>query len=177
MQITTVRRVVTGHDDNGQAVVVADDIVDGTFHRPDRPVALTDLWAIASVPVTGGGKNEPKQESFSLAPPKNGVVFRVVQFDPEPPGTRNRTDGSEVFAAMGAGGNHVASRHPYMHRTNTVDFAIVLQGSITMLLDQEDVELSAGDVVIQRCTNHAWSNRGTKTCLVAFILVDARLDP
>ena len=61
--------------------------------------------------------------------------------------------------------------------TDTVDYAVVLQGSITMLLDDEDVELSAGDVVIQNGTNHAWANRGQAPCLVAFVLVDAPRDP
>lgn len=64
-----------------------------------------------------------------------------------------------------------------MHRTDTVDYAVVLQGSITMLLDDEDVELSAGDVVIQNGTNHAWSNRGPDPCLIAFVLIDATNDP
>jgi quercetin dioxygenase-like cupin family protein len=78
---------------------------------------------------------------------------------------------------MGAAGNTVASaRHPHMHRTDTVDYAVVLQGSITMLLDEEDVELSAGDVVIQNGTNHAWANRGEVPCLIAFVLIDANGD-
>ena len=64
-----------------------------------------------------------------------------------------------------------------MHRTDTVDYAVVLQGSITMLLDEEDVELSAGDVVIQNGTSHAWANRGQAPCLIAFVLIDARGDP
>ena len=64
-----------------------------------------------------------------------------------------------------------------LHRTDTVDYAVVLQGSITMLLDDEDVELSAGDVVIQNGTNHAWANRGHAPCLMAFVLIDAPSDP
>jgi quercetin dioxygenase-like cupin family protein len=79
---------------------------------------------------------------------------------------------------MGAAGTVVAgARHPYMHRTDTVDYAVVLQGSITMLLDEEDVELSAGDVVVQNGTNHAWANRGHTPCLMAFVLIDAPSDP
>ena len=66
---------------------------------------------------------------------------------------------------------------PYMHRTDTVDYAVVLQGSITMLLDDEDVELTVGDVIIPNGTNHAWANRGTAPCLIAFVLIDATGDP
>ena len=75
---------------------------------------------------------------------------------------------------MGASHNIVENaRHPFMHRTESVDYAIILQGEITMLLDESEVHLKAGDVLVQRGTNHAWSNRGTETCYIAFILVDA----
>jgi quercetin dioxygenase-like cupin family protein len=82
-------------------------------------------------------------------------------------------DGRSAFAEMGAADNIVDdARHPFMHRTDSVDYAIILTGEIYMLLDDEDVLLKAGDVVIQRGTNHAWSNRGTETCIIAFVLVD-----
>jgi quercetin dioxygenase-like cupin family protein len=75
---------------------------------------------------------------------------------------------------MGAADNIVENaRHPFMHRTDSVDYAVVLTGEITMLLDDSEVQLKAGDVVVQRGTNHAWSNQGTETCQIAFILVDA----
>jgi len=75
---------------------------------------------------------------------------------------------------MGAADAVVAdARHPYMHRTDSVDYAIIMSGEITMLLDDNDVYLTAGDVVVQRGTNHAWANRGTETCRIAFVLVDA----
>jgi len=65
------------------------------------------------------------------------------------------------------------ARHPFMHRTDSVDYAVVLSGEIYMLMDEEDCLLKAGDTVIQQGTNHAWSNRGTEPCLIAFVLVDA----
>ena len=64
------------------------------------------------------------------------------------------------------------ARHPFMHRTDSVDYAIIMQGEIYMLLDDSEVYLKAGDMVVQRGTNHAWSNRGTESCFIAFILVD-----
>jgi mannose-6-phosphate isomerase-like protein (cupin superfamily) len=109
-----------------------------------------------------------------LHPPPGGTVFRIIQFDPEDPEALASADGPAAFAAMAGAGAIVAGvRHPYMHRTDTVDYAVVLQGSITMLLDEEDVELTAGDVVIQNGTNHAWANRGQAPCLMAFVLIDA----
>ena len=178
MDIRPVRRVVTGHDARGHAVVVMDGPAGAVLHRPGRPgVALTDLWATSDPPSARPG-GDPVDRPVVLHPPAGGTVFRIVQFDPEDPEALARADGAAAFAAMGAAGAVVASaRHPYMHRTDTVDYAVVLQGSIIMLLDNEDVELSAGDVVIQNGTSHAWANRGQVPCLVAFVLVDAPGDP
>ena len=173
MDIRPIRRVVTGHDARGRAVVVMDGPAGAVLHRPSRPgVALTDLWA-TSDPPSARPRGDPADRPVVLHPPAGGTVFRIVQFDPEDPEALALTDGTAAFTAMGAAGAVVAgARHPYMHRTDTVDYAVVLQGSITMLLDDEDVELSAGDVVIQNATNHAWANRGQAPCLVAFVLVD-----
>jgi len=178
MDIRPVRRVVTGHDAQGRAVVVMDGPAEAVLHRPSRPgVALTDLWA-TSDPPSARPDGDPVDRPVVLHPPTGGTVFRIVQFEPEDPGVLARADGAASFAAIGAAGAVVAgARHPYMHRTDTVDYAVVLQGSITMLLDEQDVELSAGDVVIQNGTNHAWANRGRAPCLVAFVLVDASGDP
>ncbi len=174
MDIRPIRRVVTGHDERGRAVVVMDGPAANVLHRPSRPgVALTDLWATSGTPAarTDG---DPVDRPVVLHPPPGGTVFRIIQFDPEDPGDLAHADGATAFAAMGAAGTVVAgARHPYMHRTETVDYAMVLQGSITMLLDDEDVELSAGDVVIQNGTSHAWTNRGHAPCLMAFVLIDA----
>lgn len=176
MDIQPVRVVVTGHDADGQACVTSDSPANDVFHRGDRPVSLTDVWQMTSVPTpTDFDGRKGLLEPFNLTPSNGGVKLRVVQFDPEPQHTADRQDGHGIFSAMGAGDEHIPhARHPYMHRTESVDFGIVLQGSITMLLDSDDVEVSAGDVVVQRGTNHAWSNRGSEPCLIAFVLVDAQ---
>src|SRR6516225_10155104 len=168
MDIRPVRRVVTGHDARGHAVVVMDGPAGAVLHRPGRPgVALTDLWATSDPPSARPG-GDPVDRPVVLHPPAGGTVFRIVQFDPEDPEALARADGTAAFADLGAAGNVVASqRHPYMHRTDTVDYAVVLHGSITMLLDDEDVELTVGDVINQNGTNHAWANRGTAPCLIA----------
>ena len=178
MDIRPVRRVVTGHDAQGRAVVVMDGLAGSVLYRPSRPnVALTDLWATSDAPTTRVD-GDPVDRPVTLPPPPGGTVFRVVQFDPEDPEALAGADGTAAFSDLGAARNVVASaRHPYMHRTDTVDYALVLQGSITMLLDEEDVELSAGDVVIQNGTSHAWANRGHAPCLIAFVLIDASGDP
>ena len=108
-----------------------------------------------------------------LEPPPKGAIFRIVEFPPDrAPGGFDR---KAAFAAMGA--HHAmdpdASRHPGMHKTDTVDFALVLAGEIWALMDEGETLLRAGDTLVQRGTNHAWSNRSDQPCLVAFILVSA----
>ena len=110
-----------------------------------------------------------------LAPPPRGTVFRIIEFLPEDPDETRTLDGKAAFADMGASHNIVENaRHPFMHRTDTVDYAVILSGSITMLMDDEadDVEFNAGDVLIQRGTNHAWSNRGAGRGRIMFVLID-----
>ena len=109
-------------------------------------------------------------------------MFRISEIGPETDAIRNidPEKAKEVFKAMGAenastfGQNQ---RHPFMHRTETVDYAVVLSGEITMLLDDQDVVLREGDVVIQRGTNHAWSNRSDKPALMLYVLIDGEFSP
>jgi mannose-6-phosphate isomerase-like protein (cupin superfamily) len=114
-------------------------------------------------------------------PTKNGTVLRINNFPPESDvaGTMDVAAARKAFAALG---NEKAStfgrggRHPLMHRTETIDYAIILEGEIDMLLDDEDVHLKAGDIVIQCGTNHAWVNRSKAACRVAFVLIDGKFD-
>ncbi len=110
-----------------------------------------------------------------MFPKGAGTVVRISEFEPEDPdalGALGAQDGAAHFAELGEG---TASRgggpHPFMHQTETLDYAILLDGQVTLVLYESEVELAANDVVIQRGTNHAWSNRGTETCRIAFILM------
>lgn len=170
-----IRRVVTGHDAAGKAIVIEDSIATNILQRPNRPgVTLTNLWQEMSVPTEYDGATETVTGPLVLHPPKGGVVFRTVEFEPENPEVLATLDGKAAFAEMGAGMNIVENaRHPFMHRTNSVDYAIVLKGEIYNMLDDTEVLLKQGDMLIQRGTNHAWSNRGTESCIIVFVLVDA----
>jgi len=172
------RRVVTGHDANGVATVIMDDEASCILQRPNRPgVTLTNLWQNDKTPAAMERHDDPVTGPLILHPPRNGSVFRIVQFDPEDPAVLADLDGSSAFAEMGAGANVVQNaRHPFMHRTDSLDYSVVLSGEIYMMMDEEDYLLKAGDVVVQQGTNHAWSNRGTEPCLIAFILIDAHKD-
>ena len=173
-----IRRVVTGHDANGKATIIMDGEATCVLQRPNRPgVTLTNLWQADKTPATMERHDDPVEGPLVLHPPKNGSVFRIVQFDPEDPQVLAGLDGKAAFAEMGAGANVVeGARHPFMHRTDSLDYAVILSGEITMMMDEEDYLLKAGDTVVQQGTNHAWSNRGSEPCLIAFILVDAVKD-
>jgi mannose-6-phosphate isomerase-like protein (cupin superfamily) len=80
----------------------------------------------------------------------------------------------DVVGAAGTPAKGIAPRHPLMHRTRTLDYAIIMSGEIDMLVDEGEVHLKAGDVVVQQATNHAWVNRGTQPCRIAFILLDGQ---
>lgn len=168
------RRVVTGHDENGVAIIESDQTATQKLQRPSRPgVTLTNFWLSDGTPAEYDGPLETCTGPFILHPPTNGSVFRCVEFLPEDPEILAKLDGKLAFAEMGASDNIVENaRHPFMHRTNSVDYTVILSGEIYMMMDEDEVLLKAGDMVIQRGTNHAWSNRGTEPCVIAFVLVD-----
>jgi len=172
--IKPIRRVVTGHDARGRSVIASDGpsphvlLVGG---RED--LGLTNLWVTDGRPGANEGTADAAARPVVLEPPAGGTIFRVVEFPPD--AAAATFDREAAFASMGA--DHAmdpdASRHPGMHKTATVDYAIVLSGEIWALMDEGETRLEAGDCLVQRGTNHAWSNRSDRPCLVAFILVSA----
>jgi mannose-6-phosphate isomerase-like protein (cupin superfamily) len=174
-----VRRVVTGHDPSGKAVIVSDGPAPFMHLNPHNPGwSSNDIWRTGECPaMIDAVPEEPTLGPRRQLPEKRGTVLRVNHFPPEPAEVRTMdSDTSRLaFAALGnadASTFGKSGRHPMMHRTQTIDYAIVLDGEITMLMDETEVELHAGDILIQCGTNHAWSNRSNAPCTVAFILVD-----
>src|SRR4030095_16483407 len=128
-----------------------------------------------------GAEADPTLGPRTIHPAPQGTVIRISELAPESEAIRNLDPdhAREVFAAMGNAGASTfgrGGRHPMMHRTETIDYAIVLEGEITLFLGDEEVALKAGDVVIQRGTNHAWSNRSSKPARMLYILLDGRFD-
>jgi len=170
-----IRRVVTTHDVNGAAVVLVDGIAQNRRARPDGLTASTLLWVTDSTPARFSDTRDFADVKIGVPPPPNGSIFRIVDFGPEKPGAPpldHATVMKEMGIEHGTGGRR-PPRHPMMHWTRSVDYAVIMSGEIDMLLDDSEVHLKAGDVVIQQGTNHAWVNRGTEPCRVAFILIDA----
>ena len=170
-----IRRVITGHDRNGKAVVIMDGPAPNIVTSEHRPGGRTNMWRTTSAPANYGGAADEAAAnvSFTLEPLPMGTNFRISEYPPEPPESTAQIDGKQAFAEVGAAHRIIdGARHPLMHRTETVDYAIVLEGRIDMLLDDDDIPLKAGDVVIQRGTNHCWVNRYDQPCRIAFILID-----
>jgi hypothetical protein len=170
-----IRRVVTGHNARGKSVIATDGPSPHILTIPGQPTfGMTNLWVTEASPADNAGTADAAARPVVLEPPAGGTIFRVVQFPPDR--TLAAFDRTAAFESMGAGHamDRDASRHPGMHKTATVDYAIVLRGEIWALMDEGETLLRAGDVLVQRGTNHAWSNRSADPCLVAFILVSAR---
>ena len=178
-----IRRVVTGHDDNGRAIVISDGPAPTVHTNSLRPGYLsTDLWRTHTMPARVAQRAEdPTPGPRRQLPTANGTVIRINEVPPDSDGLLADDPESvrKVFAELGneSGSTFVpGARHPMMHRTETIDYAIVLSGELTMVLDDEDVLLRAGDVVVQCGTNHAWSNRSNAPARIAFILIDGTFE-
>jgi mannose-6-phosphate isomerase-like protein (cupin superfamily) len=141
---------------------------------PARPgFASTRIWVTDATPARIEGVRETLDAPHTLEPPPMGSVCRVVTFPPDEGFLRKVTakDVQNYFEAMGSPGastHHAKAAHPYMQKTRTLDFCLVLEGEITLVLDTQEVHLKAGDTVVQRGTNHAWSNRSSRLCVIAF---------
>jgi mannose-6-phosphate isomerase-like protein (cupin superfamily) len=171
-----IRRVVTGHDAAGKSVFVRDGAAPHVYCRSPGSAVVTELWETRGAPADNHGQAEVTDHPFRLAPPQTGTVFRIIEY---PPDKERLAALAHERAAGDDGSGHIAALdrgsppHPGFHKTHSVDYAIVLSGEIHALMDEGEVLLKAGDVLIQRGTNHAWSNRTDAPATLAFVLIDA----
>ena len=165
-----IRRVVTGVNAEGQALVVQDGLAPVTVSRPALNMEAALIWTTSETPADLSQYDEPTLRPSAIGPTPGGSLVRVTDFLPQPEAVDNET----VQKEFGLGGDAQGGRHALMHRTRTLDYAIVLDGEIDMLLDEGEVHLKAGDILVQRGTNHAWVNRGDRPCRIAFVMVDAQ---
>jgi hypothetical protein len=178
MQGHQIRRVVTGHDASGKAIVEMDGIAPNMKVRPGTGFVSSVLWVTDETPARMDLGKDRADRTIGVPPPPSGSILRVVDF---PPVTKEAesVDQAALLASMGAQHNThggAPARHAFMHRTKSVDYAIVLEGEIDMLLDDSEVHLKAGEFLIQQGTNHAWVNRSDRMCRIAFVLIDG-VDP
>jgi mannose-6-phosphate isomerase-like protein (cupin superfamily) len=172
-----IRRVVTGKDVLGKAIIMIDGPAASVHHRPEGGIAITNLWVTDATPADLSSPADTSSRKVGIPPLPNGTIFRVVEFAPEKEITADYGTRLKMMQEIGLapeGPSRERPRDPAMHRTRTIDYAVILSGEIDMLVDDSEVHFKAGDVLVQRGTNHAWVNRGNAPCQVAFILVDAK---
>ena len=184
MSTAPFRRIVTGHDPEGNAIIQED----GPPPRAQRiggeigPI-FYEVWNTRETPARiDRASGEPAEEGIILAPPRNGTRIRVLDIPPEDAriATITPEEAQAHFAEVGAGAasshSSVGSRHAFMHRTETVDYGIVLEGELVLIVDNAETVVRTGDIVIQRGTNHGWANRSDRNCRIAFILIDGAFE-
>jgi mannose-6-phosphate isomerase-like protein (cupin superfamily) len=171
--VKPVRRIVCIDNEDGKSEAISDGPSPDVRTDPARPgFASTRIWVTDATPARIKGIRETLDLPHTLEPPPQGSVCRIVTFPPDSV-FRGKIGAREVEAYFHAMGSPQASTystkapHPYMQKTGTLDFCLVLEGEITLVLDTEEVHLTAGDTVIQRGTNHAWSNRSNAPCVIA----------
>jgi mannose-6-phosphate isomerase-like protein (cupin superfamily) len=169
-----IRRVVTGLDANNKAVVLFDSRM--PLRAGPYGLNATNLWVTNTYPLGFSFKDDTSAIPVGISPLDNGTKFRVVEFAPLDAASEAKMEPGFLIKAVGpvAPARGLPVTHPLMHRTRSVDYAVVLSGEIDMMLDDTVVHLKPGDTIVQQATNHAWVNHGTETCLILFVLMDSR---
>jgi mannose-6-phosphate isomerase-like protein (cupin superfamily) len=175
------RRIVTGHDANARAVIQSDAPPERVRTLANGGPTFYEVWNTRETPAKiDKHSGEPPEEGIVLAPPRSGTRIRVLDIPPETAefaqldAAQSRALFAEIGAESASTNSTGAARHPHMHRTETIDYGIVLEGEITLLVDVGEVTVRAGDIVVQRGTNHGWANRSGRNCRIAFILIDGQ---
>lgn len=175
MAAAPIRRVVTGFDAQGVSTFVQDGPSPAVRTVAERPgYRVTNLWCTGQVPASVHAADAIASHQ-GVAPPKGGTVLRIIDFPPEPQDPQELARALQAtFGSMYKDADHAPreGEHPGMHRTDTVDYALMLEGEMVAILESGDTVLKAGDVLIQRGTRHAWANRSGRPARIAFVLVD-----
>ncbi len=173
-----MRRIVTGHNQSRKSIIT----IDGP---PARSICgedvggLFEIWNTNGLPIDTTDDKDRADSEIILSPPSNGTKFRYFQINPTPesvPWDVLQDLAAEAFNRIGAAHHRIdTSKHPAMHKTETIDYIILLKGDVSLLLDEEEVRLEPFDTVVQRGTNHAWVNHGDEPALLIAVLIDSEL--
>jgi mannose-6-phosphate isomerase-like protein (cupin superfamily) len=183
MSFPDIHRVVTGHDAQGKAIVSSIGALPKVVEIAAIPgTVFHEVWSTTGAPAPVDNGVDPTLSPLMLPPPKLGTRIRFVDIPPDTADylARGSTRMHDAFAQIGdtkASTVKADSPHPLMHRTESVDYGIVIDGEMTLVLDDSEVLLKQGSVVVQRGTNHAWANRSGRPCRMLFVLVDGAFEP
>lgn len=172
-----IRRIVTGHDASGKSYIVKDGASPAIRVVPERPgYRVTNLWRTVGSPCDIDASDSIVEQQ-GVAPPPSGTVIRIIDIPPEASDANERKrQAAATFGKLFADADHHLDdkRHPGMHITESVDYAVMLEGELTAILDNDETIMRVGDVLIQRGTNHAWANRSGKMARILFVLVSGK---
>ena len=183
MSFPPIHRVVTGHDPDGRAIVASEGPLPTVVEITAIPgTVFHEVWSTIGSPAPVDNGADPTLGPLMLPPPKQGTRIRFVDIPPDTAEFLSQGAGKmkQAFAQIGdeaASTVQEHSPHPLMHRTESVDYGVVIEGELTLVLDDSEVQLRPGSVVVQRGTNHAWANRSGKPCRMLFVLVDGCYEP
>lgn len=171
------RRIVTGHSPNGRSIVTQNGAPPTVVPLQAFPGAVFhEIWSTAASPVPIDVGADPTLEPFQFMPGPAGSLIRVLDIPPDPT-QQAEEQSAAAFAEIGGKHTHTSrpdSKHAFMHRTQTVDYGICIEGEVWLVLEDSETKLSPGDVVVQRGTNHAWSNRTQQMARMIFVVLDGR---
>lgn len=169
-----IRRIVTIDDSAGRSRRLSDGGVARRVTTQVRPGFVSEeIWVAGASPVSLRDLDNAQMGAPTLEPPPGGSLCRIVTIPPD--SAAGPSEVAAFFAALGSRGASTYSPtapHPYMQKTRSLDFCVVLEGKITLVLDTQEVDLQEGDTVVQRGTNHAWSNRSSRPCILAVTMRD-----
>jgi len=183
MSFPPIHRVVTGHDADGKAIIASEGALPTVIELAAIPgTVFHEVWSTTTTPACVDNGADPSTGPLVLPPPKNGTRIRFVDIPPDTEeylahGASRMQDAFSEIGDAAASTVKANSPHPLMHRTESVDYGIVIEGELTLVLDDSEVQLKPGSVVIQRGTNHAWANRSKAPCRMLFVLIDGAYDP
>lgn len=183
MTLPPIHRVVTGHAADGRAVVAQQGPLPTVAEIQAIPgTVFHEVWATAGTPAPVDNGADPTTGPLRLPPPAQGTRIRFVDIPPDSAeflahGAARMADAFAQIGDVAASTVKAGSPHPLMHRTESVDYGVVIEGELTLVLDDSEVLLRPGSVVVQRGTNHAWANRSGRPCRMLFVLVDGRYEP
>ncbi len=172
-----MRRIITGHNQDGKSIVTLDG-------APARSIGedvggLFELWNTDGSDIISTDEIDRADEDILLSPPSGGTKFRYFQINSLPEGVPEammQEIAADAFEKIGAAHHRVdTTKHPAMHKTETIDYIILLKGDVTLILDEEEIDLKPFDVVVQRGTNHAWVNNGSEPALLIAVLIDSNI--
>ncbi|MFN0111837.1 MAG: cupin domain-containing protein [Blastocatellia bacterium] len=179
MSLPAIRRIVTGHNEQGKAVIASEGAPPKIIELKAVPgMVFYEIWNTNTSPVPIDNSDDPTLRPLQLHPTPNGSIIRFVDFPPDT--IQNIVSAEDIaagFAQIGAANattHNSDSPHKLMHRTETIDYGILLSGELWLVVDEGETKLNVGDVVIQRGTNHAWSNRSNEPARMVFILLDGK---